>query len=390
MDDFNNNERMGTRPSGYVPPQNTGCVNPADIYARANHTNGGMNNGAPQYHYGAPMQPVVNNQYVFEQQQRLAQRREHEKNIRKTSNGVGIAVILYYSLASAFSMLFIIPAIAEKYVSSVAFENAVGVLYSFFTMGLVFLFAAKMFKKNGIELNISFDKPQGGKNVPLIILAGIGGCLVANYITSVVRIMFEGIGLYVDYTAVEDPKNITDIILMFICTTVVAPLLEEFAMRGVVLQSLRKYGNGFAIIASSFIFALLHGNPVQILFAFMCGILLGYAAVATGSLWTSIIIHAAVNSLSCIASAMYYFTSEAVTDRAYVIITAVLTSVGVICALGYLLGRKYEPVFAYKGYGDLTTGAKFKNFLKSPAIIVAVIFFVWEAINAITTTPTTY
>lgn len=390
MDDFNNNERMGTRPSGYVPPQNTGYVNPADIYARANYTNGGTNNGAPQYHYGAPMQPVVNNQYVFERQQRLARRREHEKDIKKTSNYIGIAFIVYYFAASVFSLIFLIPTIAEKYVSSVAFENAVGVFYSFFTMGLVFLIAAKLYKKNGVNLNISFDKPQGGKNVPLIIFAGIGGCLVANYITSVVRLMFENIGLYVDYTAVEDPQNIADIILMFICSTVVAPLLEEFAMRGVVLQSLRKYGNGFAIIASSFIFAVFHGNPVQILFAFMCGILLGYAAVATDSLWTGIIIHAAVNSLSCIASAMYYFTSETVIDNVYVVITAVLTAAGVLCALVYLLGKKYEPVLAFKGYDDLSTGAKFKNFLKSPAIIVTVIFFVWEAINAITTTPVTY
>ncbi len=393
MNDFqNNNDRMGTRPSGYVPPQqNGGYVNPADIYARSNSANNGnINYGAPQYHYGAPMQPMINNQYLIEQQQRLARRREQEKDIKKTSNYIGIAFIIYYFAASAFTLLFLIPGLAEKYTSSSAFENAFGVFYSFFTMGLVFFVAAKMFKKNGVNLNISFNKPQGGKNVPLIVFAGIGGCLAANYITSVVRIFFENIGLYVDYTAIEDPKSLTDVIMMFISTAVVAPLIEEFAMRGVVLQSLKKYGNAFAIIASSFIFALLHGNPVQILFAFLCGLLLGYAAVATNSLWTSIIIHAAVNSLSCIASAMYYFSTEEATDNVYLILTGVLSVAGIICALIYLLAKNYKQVFEYKGYGDLSTGTKFANFLKSPTVIITAVFFVWEAITSITTTPVTY
>ncbi len=393
MNDFqNNNDRMGTRPSGYVPPQqNGGYVNPADIYARSNSANNGnMNYGAPQYHYGAPMQPMINNQYLIEQQQRLARRREQEKDIKKTSNYVGLSFIIYYVAATVFSLFLILPGVAEKYSTSVAFGNAVGVFYTVLTMGLVFFAAAKLFRKNGLDISISFDKPAAGRKTLLIIFTCIGGCLAANYITSAVRMMFESIGLYVDYTAVEDPKNLTDVIMMFISTAVVAPLIEEFAMRGVVLQSLKKYGNAFAVIASSFIFALLHGNPVQILFAFLCGLLLGYAAVATNSLWTSIIIHAAVNSLSCIASAMYYFSTEEATDTVYLILTGVLAAAGIACALIYLLGKNYKQVFEYKGYGDLSTGAKFANFLKSPTIIITAVFFIWEAITSITTTPVSY
>ena len=64
--------------------------------------------------------------------------------------------------------------------------------------------------------------------------------------------------------------------------------IEEFAMRGVVMQSLRKYGDWFAIIMSSLVLALVHGNMVQIPFAFIAGIAIGYAVTVTGSMWTGV------------------------------------------------------------------------------------------------------
>lgn len=71
-------------------------------------------------------------------------------------------------------------------------------------------------------------------------------------------------------------------------------------MRGVVMQPLRKYGDWFAILTSAFVFALMHGNLVQAPFAFIAGIGLGYAVIASGSLWTGILIHLLNNSISVI------------------------------------------------------------------------------------------
>ena len=76
-------------------------------------------------------------------------------------------------------------------------------------------------------------------------------------------------------------------------------------MRGVVMQPLRKFGDRFAIVASAVLFAILHGNMVQIPFAFVAGLALGYFAIVTNSIWTSVVIHS-LNNLSAVIISIYY------------------------------------------------------------------------------------
>ena len=80
-------------------------------------------------------------------------------------------------------------------------------------------------------------------------------------------------------------------IIYALSVAVVAPLVEEFAMRGVVMQPLKKYGRWFAIIASSLVFGVLHGNFIQAPFALIAGIGIGYAVCVTDSIWTGVLIH---------------------------------------------------------------------------------------------------
>ena len=81
-------------------------------------------------------------------------------------------------------------------------------------------------------------------------------------------------------------------------------------MRGVVMQPLRKYGDWFAILTSAFVFALMHGNLVQAPFAFIAGIGLGYAVIASGSLWTGILVHLLNNSISVIQTIAIAYLPE--------------------------------------------------------------------------------
>lgn len=79
---------------------------------------------------------------------------------------------------------------------------------------------------------------------------------------------------------------------------VIAPILEELWFRGIVMESLRPYGNGFAIFVSAFLFGLTHANFQQFFYAFVIGICLGYIAVSTKSIVTTMVMHALFNSIS--------------------------------------------------------------------------------------------
>ena len=101
-------------------------------------------------------------------------------------------------------------------------------------------------------------------------------------------------------------------VILFVQMAVLAPLFEEFWFRGMVLESLRPYGNGVAIFISAFLFGLTHANFAQFFYATIFGVFLGYIAVSTRSVVTTTVIHAIFNSFS--ASILLLLTNKSVAD----------------------------------------------------------------------------
>lgn len=80
---------------------------------------------------------------------------------------------------------------------------------------------------------------------------------------------------------------------------VFAPLFEEVMCRGLVLGAVRaKYGVVPAWLLSSLFFAVLHLQPLLVINAFVIGLILGFIYIATGSIWASILLHAANNAIA--------------------------------------------------------------------------------------------
>ena len=83
-----------------------------------------------------------------------------------------------------------------------------------------------------------------------------------------------------------------------IAVCVLAPILEEMLFRGVILRSfLLQYPPRTAIAGSAALFGLAHLNIYQFVTAFFAGLILGWLYERSRSLWPSILLHAAYNSL---------------------------------------------------------------------------------------------
>lgn len=82
-----------------------------------------------------------------------------------------------------------------------------------------------------------------------------------------------------------------------------APLAEEIVFRGAILRALLDKMNGhwWPIIITAALFALVHGNPVQMPHAFLVGILLGWMCYRTGSIIPGIIFHWVNNTVAYIS-----------------------------------------------------------------------------------------
>lgn len=87
-------------------------------------------------------------------------------------------------------------------------------------------------------------------------------------------------------------------VLNLLLGCVIAPLAEEYLFRGLLLDRLRPYGDKFAVLASALCFGLFHGNLNQLFYAVAIGAVLGYAALRTGCIWQTILLHAMVNFIS--------------------------------------------------------------------------------------------
>ena len=94
-------------------------------------------------------------------------------------------------------------------------------------------------------------------------------------------------------------NNFLSFILLFLTTTLLAPLFEEIIFRGILLPTLsRDFGIILGILSSAFIFALAHLSLGEMPPLFVLGIGLGITRIASGSLLSSVIMHSLWNGLT--------------------------------------------------------------------------------------------
>lgn len=105
----------------------------------------------------------------------------------------------------------------------------------------------------------------------------------------------------------ESLNQSTISMIMYSC--IMAPIFEEFIYRGAVLRSLEKYGRWFAILVSSILFGLMHGNFYQVFMATGVGIILGYLATEY-SIKLTIILHICNNTFVEVLSQITSHFSE--------------------------------------------------------------------------------
>lgn len=84
---------------------------------------------------------------------------------------------------------------------------------------------------------------------------------------------------------------------MFLCTGIIAPILEEFFFRKVIIDRTHKYGELTAILVSAAFFGLFHQNFSQFFYAFGLGIIFGYVYCKTGSYLTVTLMHMVFNTV---------------------------------------------------------------------------------------------
>ena len=114
---------------------------------------------------------------------------------------------------------------------------------------------------------------------------------------------------------------------------IVVPILEEFLFRGAIEGHLLRKGWSpkWAILVSALIFGIIHGNPAQIPFAFLIGLLFGWLYYRTGSLVPGIVGHIINNSFG--AWTMFTATREELSQTTMETLGTTITYILLVLAI---------------------------------------------------------
>ncbi len=127
-------------------------------------------------------------------------------------------------------------------------------------------------------LAMSFAVMYIGNIIGTLVNAGIGA-LKGSTPTNPLEALMTGSSIYIE--------------LLIVVT--IAPILEEIMFRKMLIDRIRVFGEGTAILVSGLTFGLFHGNLSQFFYAFGLGCLFAYIYLRTGRVRYTIILHAIIN-----------------------------------------------------------------------------------------------
>ena len=160
-----------------------------------------------------------------------------------------------------------------------------------------FLIYVLLFVFYGKYKNIDFrasklNFKQKPTNYLLAVAIGIIVLLGCQYIVGLYTSLLKNMGYPLQEELSINPTNFGSFTLAVFLLGLLPAIGEELIFRGVVLNGLRKrFSPPVAVILSSCLFALMHGNLQQLLYPFILGMVMAWIVVRTGSIVISMVVH---------------------------------------------------------------------------------------------------
>ena len=279
---------------------------------------------------------------------------QEKYELRKTSNQLCWVTLAAIASMSALTVVCLRILKAFGYSGSMEYAAVGGldpVLYYLATgIGYIIGLSAPVLiyfasKRIPLSRGIPFQK-TGPLLTAACVFFGAAVCMLANIPADMVVRAERYFGFSGNMPSMPLTDDPLVLVLYGVVIVLIPPLVEELLFRGMVLQSLRRFGDGFAVLASALMFGLYHANFAQSVFAIICGLAMGFVVIRTGSLLPSILIHMLNNAISlCLELTQRYYGTE----------TAGILNNGIMGVI-VLLGAASAVYLAVRHRGFFRTG----------------------------------
>ncbi len=306
----------------------------------------------------------------------------------KIANGVGAYLLSYY-LSMQIVAIFMVLILNRLNLSSEAgtivdylLDILISVMAAFIPGLFYFLFSHKK-----MTTLIPTKHTKLTTLIPLLFI-GLAVAMIANSLSDLMLQNFSLFGIENHANFSTTTNSVGEFLLCIVSTAIVPAFAEEFAFRGIIMGSLRKYGDAFAIVSSAILFGTMHGNISQIPFALTLGLIFGYVDCKTDSIYPSVIIHFANNFYAVLFDTLLTSTSvdKTIGYSVYFGVIVAFVLIGLLSFIyiaktdkSFFKMRDSEPTW-YPNSNLISFKEKNKALFLSPAIIISLIIFLIEAI----------
>ncbi len=364
---------FGRPTDGSMPPN----------YGQTPHNSYYNSNGYPPrgYGYQPPCGPYYRDPqqaaYFEQENRRRMALRTQKRELRHFGNSIGLAILAYFILQLALNSLLSFQNLRTIYQNSPVFQSCFNMLFvSVGCVAVPFGLVALVNKKRYTAPIIPTKSITGGQTA-IWVAFGMLCCVGANFVVSYGIVpLFESFGYKLNSGGTDTPNSVFACLIALIGTAIVPAICEEFAMRCCCEQLLRKYGKGFSVLCVSLAFGLLHGNVVQLVFAFLGGLVFGFITVTTDNIIPAILIHALNNGMSVITDVVSFASTEQIANY----VTAGLYLFWIVAGAAatiYLLAKKqlYTPKEQRTSPDPyaLSFGQRIGAFFGTPGMIISFI-----------------
>lgn len=293
-----------------------------------------------------------------------------------------LAGLVVSTLFSAIMQLVIAAVTGENilYASQMLLDSPI-LLYClntavcFLTFVVCFAAAAKILKRNVGEIG-GFNLPDNAKRAVVCIGFSFFMVFVGSFLTNLFSIGVSFVGLQPIQPEYGSIENTPFGVIFTVLTLAAAPaLVEEFAFRGVLIGALRKFGDLTAVVVSSVLCSLMHGNFIQIPYTLAMGFGLAVTRILTGSIWPCVFVHFTNNLIASLGEIIPE-TPFLIISLAYILLSIIFGSI----ALAYM--KKRGAFLLIRDVpSTMKPSSRICRIIFSPVMIIAAAIFLIEALT---------
>jgi len=308
-------------------------------------------------------------------------RNPYKSAIRRNSNMICVGLVLIYVVM--FFVAYISESLLDVFLTAQQRTDLHPYISDLQDLAIyVFSFAAPclvIVLGIGVPGRAAFPmrRPKASLMIPALFFC-LSITILGAYLSGMLSIILEqSFGLVQKPLDFPTPHGALQIIMNFISVALAPAILEEMVFRGAIMQSLRRYGDSFALITSAILFSMCHGNMIQAVPTFLLGLAIGYFVLRTGSLLTGMIIHFANNGLAILWDILFSPLPVEIGDSLYLGVYALYMLMGA-ASLVFLLVKHPRMFRTIPSNYPLTEPQKHAAFYITPGCIAFLIltFFV--------------